>query len=116
MGNKKSPQNHTDLDDLISELSNSDPSRRRKARYELIVQGDAAVLLLNQTLLTSFSKNARKEAAKALGEIGNSDAVYALIKALEDQNFEVRWDAAEGLIALGNTCLIPLCHELIRNF
>jgi hypothetical protein len=42
-------------------------------------------------------------------------AVQALVKALEDKMFDVRWLAAEGLISIGREALVPLLRELIEH-
>jgi HEAT repeat protein len=57
----------------------------------------------------------RWEAAKALGQIGDSAATQTLIKALEDKMFDVRWLAAEGLIRIGRDAVMPLLHALIKR-
>jgi len=41
--------------------------------------------------------------------------VQALVKALEDKMFDVRWLAAEGLVAIGHEALVPLLRVLIGH-
>ena len=53
------------------------------------------------------------EAAKALSQIGDLRSVQALVKTLEDNEFGVRWLAAEGLIAVGYCSLTPLLQALV---
>jgi HEAT repeat protein len=55
------------------------------------------------------------EAAKALGNIGGHQAIQALISALEDDRFEVRWEAAEALIKIGRDAVKPLLKALIKK-
>ncbi len=55
----------------------------------------------------------RWEAAKALYEIGSPAATNALVKALEDDMFDVRWLSAQGLITIGNKTVAPLLKALI---
>jgi HEAT repeat protein len=57
----------------------------------------------------------RWETAKALGEIGDPKAAPSFVEALEDEEFEVRWRAAEALIRLNTKGLMPLLHALIRH-
>jgi HEAT repeat protein len=57
----------------------------------------------------------RWEAAKALGQISDPTAAEALVRALEDEMFDVRWLAAEGLITLGRGALLPLLHALVER-
>jgi HEAT repeat protein len=54
----------------------------------------------------------RWEAAEALGEIGDSETAPVLVKALEDEEFDVRWLAAEGLIKMNVRGLKPLLEAL----
>ncbi len=54
----------------------------------------------------------RWEATKALGEIGNPESAPGLVKALEDDEFDVRWLAAEGLIKMNIKGLKPLLEAL----
>jgi len=65
--------------------------------------------------LASPKKYVRWEAAKALGRIGDPAAAQALVAALEDEMFDVRWLAAEGLIAMGRKGLVPLLQELGKH-
>jgi hypothetical protein len=54
----------------------------------------------------------RWEAAKALGEIGDPEAAPALVNSLEDEEFDVRWLAGEGLIKMNINGLKPLLQTL----
>ena len=38
-----------------------------------------------------------------------------MVQALEDDSFEVRWLASEGLIAIGPPALVPVLRELIKR-
>jgi len=101
----------TKISALIADLNNHDGLVRQKARNELIKIGEPAV----ETLIQAF--NSREgythwEAAKALRQIGSPKAARALVKALENDQFSVRWLAAEGLISLGRNGLEPLLHAL----
>jgi HEAT repeat protein len=57
----------------------------------------------------------RWEAAKALGEIGDPAATEALIRALDDEMFDVRWLAGESLIAIGRRAILPLVRHLVAR-
>ena len=48
-------------------------------------------------------------------KIGDPAAVKVLIKALEDEIFDVRWLAAEGIIAIGLPALEPLLQETSKR-
>jgi HEAT repeats len=66
--------------------------------------------------LSKGNRNERLEAAKSLAVIKDAKAVYALVRALEDDDHDVRWAAMKALIALNQDCLYPLLQALIKNF
>ncbi|MBW4643166.1 MAG: HEAT repeat domain-containing protein [Goleter apudmare HA4340-LM2] len=57
----------------------------------------------------------RRNAARALGKLGEKRAVPALIRALECADFYVREAAAQSLEMLGDSCCIPRLIELLNN-
>jgi phycocyanobilin lyase subunit alpha len=57
----------------------------------------------------------RRNAARALGKLGDRKAVPALIKSLECDDFYVREAAAQSLEMLGDESCIPYLFELIKN-
>jgi HEAT repeats len=99
---------------LIVDLGSKDGLVRIRARKALVTIGKKAVAPLEEALM-SKDKWKRWEAAKALGQIGDAEATKALINALEDEMFDVRWLAAEGLIAIGRPTLIPLLRKLTKQ-
>ena len=99
------------LNRLIAELSNPDGIRRQRARVTLSRMGEAAIDPLIETLHSQRGP-ARWEAAKALSHIGSPKAARALVEALEDDQFGIRWLAAEGLITLSRDGLKPLLEAL----
>ena len=38
-----------------------------------------------------------------------------MLNALEDEEFSIRWLAAEGLINLGKFVVVPLLQEMLKN-
>lgn len=100
------------IDTLIFALSSRDGRLRHAVRSSLVAIGEPAVLPLGQAIRHN-SKNVRWESAKALGEIRDGRAAPPLIEALGDDDFDVRWVAAEGLITLGQRGLKPLLQTLI---
>jgi HEAT repeat protein len=64
------------------------------------------------TALRSPSHTVRWEAAKALSELADPASAPALVQALTDERFDVRWLAALGLIALRQAGLVPLLDAL----
>src|SRR5512143_997986 len=73
------------IETLVSNLSSRNDVTRVRARYGLVTMGRAALPLLIQAL-KSHEYLTRWEAAKALGEIGDSEAASALVRALEDKD------------------------------
>jgi HEAT repeat protein len=99
---------------LINDLTCKDVYKCRRARKALVEMGDVAVPHLMGAL--NHRKGwVRWEAAKALGQIPGPVATDALVIALGDNSFDVRWLAAEGLIARGREGLAPLMKALIEE-
>ena len=99
------------VDSLIATLSSPDGLTRQKARIDLVRIGEPAVGAL-AAVLTGTPGVAHWEAAKALGQIASPSAAPALVDALEDNEFSVRWLAAEALVAVGGQGLAALLHAL----
>jgi HEAT repeat protein len=100
------------IDSLIADLGSRDGLVRQRARITLIHMGEPAVPSLIKAFETRRNFT-HWEAAKALSRIGDLRSVQALVQALEDNEFGVRWLAAEGLIAVGYCSLVPLLQALI---
>jgi hypothetical protein len=107
-------KNPTTIESLIAGLADKSSETRRSARNSLIAIGEPAVPALI-VALAHRSRLVRSEAAKALGQIRAPISTHALVKALGDKDFDVRWLAAEGLIAIGKESLVPLLKELVQN-
>ena len=99
------------IDTLIKQLSDKDGRVREKARLQLVSVGKAATLPLIK-ILTAKDQQTRWEAAKTLAAIPDPLAIPALIKALEDDIFDIRWLAAEALITIGHESIKPLLEKL----
>jgi HEAT repeat protein len=99
------------IETLINTLSSLKDKAREGARHSLVAMGKTAVPSLAEALK---NKNTlmKWEAAKALGEIGDPETAPVLVKALEDEEFDVRWLAAEGLIKMNIKGLKPLLEAL----
>ncbi len=102
------------ISSLIQALGSSDGMARVTARQVLVSMRKRAVTPLKEALLSKDQRR-RWEAAKALGQIGDPEATDALIRALEDDMFDVRWLAAEGLIAIGDKAIVPLLEALVKK-
>ena len=105
---------HATIEFAISELASNSSFARVDAREYLVSMKGKAVPHLNEAL-RSKNQWVRWEAAKALSKIGDPEASQALINALDDKMFDVRWIAAEGLIAIGRKALIPLLAALTKK-
>ena len=99
---------------LIASLANADPRARRRAGNDLIAAGPLAVSALTQAL-EDRNPYVRSEATRALGHIRDAAVADALVKRLEDENREVRWTAAEGLVALGKDGLIAVLRAMVQE-
>lgn len=99
---------------LIVDLGLQSATIRERAHSTLIAIGKPAVKPLVKALMKS-TEYGRGQAAKALGEIGDLSAAPALVKALEDDKFDVRWLAARALVALGRDGLPALLRALIER-
>ncbi len=99
---------------LMDTLCDKDTLKRHRARLTLVDMGSLAVPYLIQALEDSHAVECKRwESAKALSDIGDPSAAPALINVLgQDEQFGVRWLAAEGLIAMGRNGLVPLLNAL----
>ena len=99
---------------LVADLASHNDTKRVKARHSLVAMGKATVPLLIAALKSQNSLM-RWEAAKALGEIADPGTASALVDALEDDDFDIRWLAAEGLTKLNILALKPLLQALEKR-
>jgi HEAT repeat protein len=98
---------------LVDLLTSNDGFVRTCSRNSLIKIGSEAVPMLVEALASKENLK-RWESIKALSQIGDSAALNSLVSAMDDKVFDVRWVAAEGLIAIGNQSIEPLL-DLILN-
>ncbi len=101
------------LDGHMKALESDDGMLRQSAREALVAMGGKAVGPLARALGNAKSKQVRWEAAKALGAIGNTNAIPALVRALEDSDSDVTWLAAEALSAFGQEAWPALLKALM---
>ena len=99
---------------LVGALGIPDGLVRVTARQVLVMIGKEAVAPLIQALKSKDNRQ-RWEAAKALGQIGDPRAIEALITGLEDDMFDVRWLASEGLVAIGHKAIVPLLRAMAKK-
>ena len=103
-----------EIERLVSSLGDQDYLAHPEIRGALISRGKEAVGPLIAAV-SSPNGHLRWEAAKILGMMRNPQAAPALVQAMDDDRFGVRWLAAEGLISLGRNGLIPLLNALIQR-
>lgn len=108
-------QSNTHINSLLKDLENKEAKVRANARRALIEIGHEAVLSLCDIVQSSEVYKARWEAAKALGEMQDSDAIPALVKALEDTKSDVVWLASEGLKLFGERAWPELFSALFNR-
>jgi HEAT repeat protein len=87
------------IKNLIVALSSHNDFSRVEARKALEAMGRQVVPFL----------------VEALSEIRDPKAVPALVMALEDEEFDIRWLAAKGLIEMNVKGLKPLFQALIEH-
>ena len=102
------------IEALVADLSSEDGLVRVMSRRALVTIGGRSVARLTDALKSTKAVQ-RWEAAKALGDIGDPAAIGSLIRALEDEMFDVRWLAGEGLIAIGRRAIPPLVRDLVER-
>ncbi len=103
--------NREQIAEWIETLEDSDLATRREARLALTESGhDGLIMMLDELLEGSFQT--RWEIAKALGDMRDPAATNALVKALEDEEQDVRWLAAVALAQLGRPALKALMMAL----
>jgi hypothetical protein len=103
------------LGGLIKNLSSKNGMERQRSR-ELLVNIGKPVINSLEELITSKDLTTRWEAVKTLGSIKEADGIPLLLTALDDEEFEIRWLAAEGLIALESVSLVPLLEQLMIKY
>jgi HEAT repeat protein len=102
------------ITDLITKLGDKDGFVREQTRYRLIDIGAKTVPYLVKAT-SSAQQQIRWEAVKVLASLSDPAAVPALIRELQDNIFDIRWLAAEALIAAGNASIEPLLKALISE-
>ena len=113
------PEQHAEPDpdwveSLVRTLDSDDPAERSRARIALVRMGRPVGPWLTHALAHQKGQ-VRWEAAMALGLIRDPASAAALVQALEDDMLEVRWAAADGLLALERDGLVALLRGLIAR-
>ncbi len=99
---------------LIKELISDETLVRKNARQKLASMG-SEILPQIYKLVSSHNRHLRWEGSKIVEEIADDESIPFLISLMRDRETEIRWIAAEGLIRIGRTSIIPLLKELKEN-
>jgi HEAT repeat protein len=102
------------IEELIKIFYGRDVIKRKNARYELVKIGKPAIKYLTG-LINEPKEHIRWEAIKTLSQIATPECIPVLISALDSDDFDVRWLAAEGLIEIGKKSIKPLLKALIKE-
>jgi HEAT repeat-containing taxis protein len=94
-----SPKISERITTLLGDLESTRPEVRIHARHDLEMAGREAVVPLVEKLKTAPDRVCW-EAAKALGTIADPASASALVDALDHDNPDVRWAAANAIIRL----------------
>ncbi len=100
------------IEELIKKLQSKNGIERKIARYELVKIGKPAVEYLSK-LLEAPKEYIRWEAIKTLSQIADPESIPILIGALENEDFDIRWMAAEALISIGKVSIKPLLKAVV---
>lgn len=103
-----------EIEHLVEQLGSKKGTERMKARKKFVEYGDNAADYMIE-LLNHKNHIYRKEALKILVEIGNPAYIPFFLQALEDEESDIRWIAAKGLIKLGKSSLKPLLNLLVEK-
>ena len=104
-----------DIELLLLQLQSADGMLRKHSREVLGKIGKHIVPSLVE-LLSHQSEFVRWEACKTLSRIKDPESGFALAQMLLDDDSDVRWVAAEALIALEEKAIEPLLHVLEIHF
>lgn len=97
----------------LLELARSEAAQPREYAVAALgtLKAQRAVPLI-RAILADRQLERRYVAAWALGEIGGTQSITALINALDDDNFEVRRRATRALIKLHTPAVMPMLRKL----
>ncbi len=113
--NEKKPNNtSTEIKSLLQKLGSKDFQTRVEAREQLVAMGKDAIDYLAE-YVTHPQRIYRIETVKILSEIGDPLAIPLFLEAFYDDDPDVRWIAAEGLIKLGNKSFIPVLKIITKD-
>ncbi len=114
MDTKTSKVKDLEIKTLLGSLFSENGMERKKAREKLVEKGTSVIDYLMEHI--HHPKHIHRwEVLKTLEEIADPVSIPLFIEALEDDESDIRWIAAEGLIKIGNKSVIPLLKTLTRK-
>lgn len=96
---------------ILERLSSSDSSLRIETRKELVDIGADVIPHLSEILFFN-DHHLRWEAAKTINQLADNDGIEIQIKTLEDDQSDIRWIAAEGLVKMDKKSIVPILRKL----
>ena len=105
---------NSNIPGLIADLGDESAPVRETAHRRLVSLGAVAVPSLVEAL-AHLGEYGRAQAAEVLGEIGDPAALPALVQAMQDEKFDVRWLAAKAIVPFGRVGLTALLHALRKH-
>jgi hypothetical protein len=100
-----------DIAELVQRLADDNGIIRKTAREKLVKYGHEVVPYIHLVTDTE-DMQLRWEASKILEQIGDVRSIDVLIDLLVDEESDIRWIAAQGLINIGKTSIIPLLKKV----
>ena len=86
-----------------------DPNFNKKVRSrKTLVRMGKSILPQMHKLIKSENTDLRLEASKIIELISDRKSIPVLLELLDDNTFDIRWIAAEGLIKIGRRSIRPL--------
>ena len=100
------------------ELLNGLEDENRESRLAAVqaigmVGSNKSLTKLEKIIKTSDYQDERLAATMSLGFIGNSNSIPLLTELLDDNEPNIRWDAAVGLAKMGSEACLPVLSNLL---
>ena len=100
------------------ELLNGLEDENRESRLAAVqaigmVGSNKSLNKLEKIIKTSDYQDERLAATMSLGFIGNSNSIPVLTELLDDNEPNIRWDAAVGLAKMGSEACLPVLSNLL---
>jgi HEAT repeat protein len=106
--------NEAEFKKLLEALLSEKGTERKKARKALVANGKKSLPYLKE-FIHHPKHFYRWEAMKTMEEIADPESIPIFIEALEDDESDIRWIAAQGLIKIGKLSLQPLLKAIVEK-